>query len=408
MALGASLRLLGNTCLGAAAVSFVVPWAAARYFPSTAGLAGAPQEQVLVSGSQAGIPPRVLTAIVAASKVECHIPWYVLGGISKVESEHADNGHLDANGNTIGTINGPYISWLDTEAVGPFQFIPSSWELFGNGGNPNNIDDAAMAAARHLCASGKGRTDEAGLREAIYGYNHSQEYVDKVMYWARTYSVLTPQAATPKTRSALGDVAAFWSSKADKWSQGSFPRTAIVPAALGSFWGWVGNGESKPAQWAAPPPKGSPDPQCPGRHFTQDGRFHAPPGTTTPEMTAQVARALRAKFGTDASMLRAVADRSASDGAAYCSDHLWGGGLDTSGVVYGYVKQWEGVLFRFVTNEYLDGHAHISMAESVDPRVLQRFLDETCAGADCAAQANWDPPAQYSFNGDTSLNVLST
>jgi hypothetical protein len=124
-------------------------------------------------------------------------------------------------------------------------------------------------------------------------------------------------------------------------------------------------------------------------------------------MTAQVARALRARFGTDSSMLRAIADRSASDGAAFCSDHLSGLGLDSSGSVYSWVTPWEGKLFRFITNDYPDGHTHISMNENVDTRVLQQFLDQTCAGYDCASQASWEPPSQFGLGGEGSLSILA-
>lgn len=404
---GKSVRLVGNTLFGLIVVSFVLPWAVAQRWPNAAGLAGPSSAVTFQAGTNAGIPTRVMQALQSASQIDCKVPWFVLGGLSKVESDHANNGALDAQGNTTSAIFGPQITWLGTQARGPFQFIPSSWELFGQGGNPDNIDDSAAAAARHICASAGGKTDEASLRKGIFGYNHSEDYVNTVMAWARQYSATTVQPATKDTRNVLGDVAAFYVAQSDNMRKHNLNKLAYVSNKFGSFWGWIGHDKpSMPAQWAAPPStKGANDPACPGRWFTPDGRFHVPPGSTTPEMTASVARALRARFGVESSMLRAVADRSASDGAAMCSDHLWGGALDTDAVVVAWVKPWEGKIFRFITNDYADGHTHISMNPNVDTRQLQDFLLKTCQGVTCSDQS-WEPPAQYSLGGSGSLQIL--
>lgn len=78
-------------------------------------------------------------------------------------------------------------------AVGPFQFIPSSWRIFGGDANgdgvadPNNVFDALPAMRRHLCPEG----EVADVAVAIRSYNHSDEYVTEVVDWATRY------AATP-------------------------------------------------------------------------------------------------------------------------------------------------------------------------------------------------------------------
>ena len=79
-------------------------------------------------------------------------------------------------------------------AVGPMQFIPTTWRSLGRDGNgdrvadPNNLFDAAVSAAGYLCLGGGGDlSDPARLRQAVYGYNHSWAYVDAVLGWARLY-----------------------------------------------------------------------------------------------------------------------------------------------------------------------------------------------------------------------------
>ena len=76
-------------------------------------------------------------------------------------------------------------------AVGPMQFIPSTWSVVGVDAdgdgvrNPQDVDDAALASAVYLCA-GAGRPGHGGgQRSAVFRYNHSREYVDLVLRsWA--------------------------------------------------------------------------------------------------------------------------------------------------------------------------------------------------------------------------------
>ena len=80
-------------------------------------------------------------------------------------------------------------------AAGPMQFIPTSWQAYGEDGNsdrvadPQNLFDAALAAAAHLC--GRQPTDltqPAALRAALFGYNPSAAYVGDVTGWADRYT----------------------------------------------------------------------------------------------------------------------------------------------------------------------------------------------------------------------------
>jgi hypothetical protein len=61
-------------------------------------------------------------------------------------------------------------------AIGWMQFEPSTWKIYGNGGDPHNPHDAIFAAARLLKADGA----PGDWENAILGYNHAQWYVDEV------------------------------------------------------------------------------------------------------------------------------------------------------------------------------------------------------------------------------------
>jgi membrane-bound lytic murein transglycosylase B len=74
------------------------------------------------------------------------------------------------------------------------QFIPSTWRKWasdGNGdglGDPQQIDDAALAAARYLCAGGRDMASPAGWWAGILSYNNSTEYAQKVFGLADGYA----------------------------------------------------------------------------------------------------------------------------------------------------------------------------------------------------------------------------
>jgi membrane-bound lytic murein transglycosylase B len=66
-------------------------------------------------------------------------------------------------------------------AQGPMQFIPSTWDAYGNGGDINDPHDAIVAAARYLNASGA----PEDMRGALHAYNRSWAYVDAILIYAR-------------------------------------------------------------------------------------------------------------------------------------------------------------------------------------------------------------------------------
>ncbi|MEV4434045.1 lytic murein transglycosylase [Streptomyces sp. NPDC049585] len=182
-------------------------------------------------GGSSDIPATALAAYKNAEGLakglypNCHIKWELIAGIGKVESEHAASYGLQPDGSTTKPIRGPQLTGdkfalvKDTDggawdgdpvydrAVGPTQFIPSTWKDYGADGNgdgkldPNNIFDAAAGTARYLCAGGKDLSDGAQLDKAILSYNNSREYVNAVLAWMHTYenggSGSTPGGSTP-------------------------------------------------------------------------------------------------------------------------------------------------------------------------------------------------------------------
>lgn len=159
------------------------------------------------------IPRVALRAYRQASAQRCpDLPWSVLAGIGRIESRHGTWG--GARPDRRGTVTPPIIGIRldgtrdtaripDTDggrldgdrrfdrAVGPMQFIPSTWRRYaidanGDGvADPHNLHDAAHTAAAYLCAAGA--EDRDGLPGALLAYNRSHPYVDAVLAAAAEY-----------------------------------------------------------------------------------------------------------------------------------------------------------------------------------------------------------------------------
>ncbi|MET7456264.1 bifunctional lytic transglycosylase/C40 family peptidase [Streptomyces sp. NPDC005574] len=177
----------------------------------------------IADGSAADIPVRMLSAykkavqLVGRQVPRCRgMRWPILAGIAKVESNHAigrtiaTGGDIrpkiygvllsgsGAGGNTTAFPDTDHGEWDGTasgeRAVGPFQFLPSTWEGVGKDANgdktadPHNADDAALGAAVYLCGGGRDLNKRAQLKAAIWQYNHSRAYVANVLGWIDQYT----------------------------------------------------------------------------------------------------------------------------------------------------------------------------------------------------------------------------
>ncbi|WP_329216258.1 lytic transglycosylase domain-containing protein [Streptomyces sp. NBC_01485] len=193
--------------------------------PNPAPSASSATTPAATGTAEAGIPATVLDAYkkaeteLAQSKPGCKLPWQLLAAIGKVESGQARGGDVSADGTTVSPILGPVLNGVgfanisDTDngaydgdsthdrAVGPMQFIPSTWAWAGRDGNadgkkdPNNIYDAALAAGHYLCRYDWDMSTTSGMRSAILSYNNSTDYLNTVLSWLEYYRKGTHEVA---------------------------------------------------------------------------------------------------------------------------------------------------------------------------------------------------------------------
>jgi len=191
----------------------------------------APVSHGVISGLAAnGIPRvalnayRVAAARMASAQPSCGIDWALLAGIGREESDHGRfaGAVLHADGVSTPKIIGPALDgrhWdyipapangqqLDGDAqyahaLGPMQFIPSTWGSYGTDATGDgkadifNINDAALGAARYLCAAGGDLRGHDGQVRAVLAYNHNDQYLAQVLALADAYRRGVPVSGLP-------------------------------------------------------------------------------------------------------------------------------------------------------------------------------------------------------------------
>jgi membrane-bound lytic murein transglycosylase B len=223
-------RVPGDPVAALAQTARVSPAAPASAAPSATLLSRPPAAHVLRpdrtwvkrTARLTGIGPVALSAYGSAElrlgveRPACHLSWATLAGIGYIESQHGTIG-----GRVLGvdgrpwprpifgvhlTGAGPVARIADTDggridgddrydrAVGPMQFVPSTWRVWESDGNgdgvadPQDIEDAAYAAGRYLCASGLPLSAGAGWTRAVLSYNDSPIYLRDVLAATNAYA----------------------------------------------------------------------------------------------------------------------------------------------------------------------------------------------------------------------------
>jgi hypothetical protein len=171
--------------------------------------------------SEIGIPSRALRAYAAADLAiraatpRCRVTWATLAAIGRIESDHGRHGGtalggdgrpgkaiigvpLDGSAGVIltGDTDGGRLDGdtVHDRAVGPMQFIPTTWARWGGDGDgdgradPQDIDDAALSAGRYLCAGGRDLGTPRGWWAAVLAYNDSVDYARRVFGAADLYA----------------------------------------------------------------------------------------------------------------------------------------------------------------------------------------------------------------------------
>jgi hypothetical protein len=160
------------------------------------------------------IPARALEAYQRAAIVidladdSCHLDWPLLAALAKVESDHGRyaGATINSDGRVRPFILGPRLTGSDhtrrmpdtdagrldgdrrvDRAVGPFQIVPATWaqvqvdaDLDGRR-DPNDVDDAALAAAVFLCSGPGDLATSDGQRLAVRRYNPDGGFARLVM-----------------------------------------------------------------------------------------------------------------------------------------------------------------------------------------------------------------------------------
>jgi hypothetical protein len=159
----------------------------------------------------------------------CGISWTLLAAVGQVSSRHGQVADSElgpdavarpdivapaataASARVADTDAGDIDGDADEDrAVGPMQLQPAVWNVAGVDGDgdgrrsPHDIDDAALATAVFLCATGERLGEEDGAAAALRGLNHSRVYVEQVLAVEAEYDEGDFAVADPPALQTIG------------------------------------------------------------------------------------------------------------------------------------------------------------------------------------------------------------
>lgn len=138
-----------------------------------AGTIAAQEELAAITGTSKRVPrfefakaetPHRLRRYFEEGERRFRIPWHMLAAVMFVESK-------------FGKVLGPSVAG----ALGPMQFLPSTWDAYGGAGDIMDPHDSVIGAARYLNASGAPER----MRDALFAYNPTERYVNAIQIYAR-------------------------------------------------------------------------------------------------------------------------------------------------------------------------------------------------------------------------------
>lgn len=197
-------------------------------------VAGSPRRHSMKQGALS-VPADLMNLYLRASR-QYAVPWQLLAGVGMEETAQGRNNHTSSAG-----------------ARGVMQFLPSTFARYGVDGNGDgkadirNDADSVFSAAHALHAWGATAGD-AGVRRALFSYNHAEWYVNDVLFYAAAYAAGsggiactgvpqpagTAQAAGAVrwAQSKVGHRFRFGADGPDAWDSSSFVQAAYAQAGV--------------------------------------------------------------------------------------------------------------------------------------------------------------------------------
>lgn len=181
-------------------------------------------------GSLGSAPPAAVLAYQRAATImdtasACGLPWTVLAAVGRVESDHGRGPKGDHRVGKAGRVKPGFVGaplngrggrgeLPDTDLgaldanprwdapVGPLGLLPATWSRVAvdadNNGvrDPQDLDDAALAAAVLLCAD-QDLSTRKGLKASLAAYHPGDGFVPTVLAIARRYDKQSAQVPAP-------------------------------------------------------------------------------------------------------------------------------------------------------------------------------------------------------------------